>query len=83
MYVINYIKSKHTFTNPFNEIIKKNTLDYSEIDGDKPIEESTWQFQIFYLCTAFAGFTLMEYMIPLAKKLYPNEFNWNEVEQLI
>lgn len=84
LYILEKIKSKHKYHTPFdniinklNEVIYENTRDDPLIEGDKPIEESTWQFQIFYLCTAYAGFTLIEYMIPLGKLFYPNEFNWD------
>ncbi len=89
LYVLGYLKFKFNnyyyfdiLINKLNRIIQENTLDIPEIEGDIPIQESTWQFQIFYLCTFDASFSLMEYIIPVAKKLYPNEFNWNEVEQL-
>jgi len=89
LYVLGYLKFKFNnyyyfdiIINKLNRIIQENTLDIPEIEGDIPIQESTWQFQIFYLCTFDARFSLMEYIIPVAKKLYPNEFNWNEVEQL-
>lgn len=88
LYVLRYLKFKSQnyyfdiIINRLNTIIQENTLDIPEIEGDIQIQESTWQFQIFYLCTFAARFSLMEYIIPVAKKLYPNEFNWNEVEQL-
>jgi hypothetical protein len=88
LYVLRYLKFKSQnyyfdiIINRLNTIIQENTLDIPEIEGDIQIQESTWQFQIFYLCTLAARFSLMEYIIPVAKKLYPNEFNWNEVEQL-
>jgi hypothetical protein len=89
LYVLGYLKFKFNnyyyfdiIINKLNRIIQENTLDIPEIEGDIPIQESTWQFQIFYLCTFDARFSLMEYIIPVAKKLYSNEFNWNEVEQL-
>ena len=89
-YIMHYIRFKQSWHGPFDHLIDKihvvinrNTLDEPCEKGDKPIEESTWQFQIFYLCMVNGYFALMEYMLPIAKKFYPNEFNWDEVEQLI
>ena len=90
IYTMHCIRSKQSWHGPFDHlidhihnVINSNTLDDPDLEGDKPIEESTWQFQIFYLCTVNGYFALMEYMLPIAKKFYPNEFNWDEVEQLI
>ena len=90
IYTMNCIRSKQSWHGPFDHLINKihcvidrNTSDSPVLEGAKPIEESTWQFQIFYLCMVKGYFALMEYMIPIAKKFYPNEFNWDEVEQLI
>jgi hypothetical protein len=90
IYTMHCIRSKQSWHETFDHLIKKihyvisrNTSDSPVLEGDKPIDETTWQFQIFYLCTVHANFALMEYMLPLAKKFYPNEFKWDEVEQLI
>lgn len=89
LYVIKHIKSKFDLDfafdlaiNNINWQIQANTSDLPVNPTDKPIESSTWQFQILYLCTLFKGFSMIEYIIPVAKKLYPNKFNWEEIEQL-
>jgi len=75
---MNYLKSKHPFDIILDRIywtIQTNTVDEPKIVGDKPVEESTCQFYIFLLCTAWYNFAFLEYIIPVSKKLYPNEID--------
>jgi len=50
---------------------------------EQQVKESTWQFYIFYLTTLYAGFVLIEYIRPLGKVFYPNDFDWNQVDNLV
>ena len=69
IYTMHCIRSKQSWHETFDHLIKKihyvisrNTSDSPVLEGDKPIDETTWQFQIFYLCLlqpALLGYLLM------------------------
>jgi hypothetical protein len=67
-------------------LIERNTKD-EPINKDGSlnimIKETTWQYNIFYLTTLYEGFCMLEYLIPLTKKIYGDYFDWNEIENLI
>lgn len=91
LYVFNELSKYHqayglSFSHAIDNIdtfIKDNMSDNQINSEDQPVKESTWQFYIFYLTTLYSGFTLLEYIRPLAKKFYPNDFDWEQVDNLI
>ena len=50
---------------------------------DKKIKLSTLHFQIFYLLIIRINSSMLEYVIPLAQTLYPNDFDWDEIDMMI
>jgi hypothetical protein len=49
---------------------------------NQEINESTYQYQIFYLTTIYEYFSLLQYLFPITKKFYPKKFDWNQIEIL-
>ncbi len=76
----NYEQNQNSiFDGPIEKIklrYKKNIVDFKHV----VFNNSTWQFQIFYLLTIWKGISVLSYIVPLAQKFYSNDFNWEQIE---
>ena len=88
LYLIQYFKYKfctHCCSYPntvYDRIIDDINNFVKKYDEQFNIKLSTFQFCIFYLLLAYHDFVWIHYIIPFAKKIYIDEFDWKQIDLL-